>query len=65
MIDLGSDLSLVIAAAGAVMIVAVIGGLTTGVGPWCESLAFPAWRPPNWLFGPAWTLTSCLSPQAA
>lgn len=23
-------------------------------GRWYEALAKPAWRPPNWLFGPAW-----------
>jgi benzodiazapine receptor len=36
--------------------VAVLGGLATEVGDWYESLTFPSWRPPNWLFGPAWTL---------
>ncbi len=35
--------------------VAVIGGLLTEVGPWYERLRFPKLRPPNWLFGPAWT----------
>jgi tryptophan-rich sensory protein len=56
MMDPGSDLSLAIAvAAGAITVVAVIGGLATDVGPWYESLNFPSWRPPNWLFGPAWT----------
>ena len=39
-----------------VTIVAVLGGLLTEVGEWYESLNFPSWRPPNWLFGPAWTL---------
>ena len=43
-------------AAGAVTIVAVIGGLMTDVGAWYESLRFPSLRPPNWLFGPAWTI---------
>jgi len=40
----------------AVTCVAVLGGLLTDVGPWYESLRFPSWRPPNWLFGPAWTV---------
>lgn len=35
---------------------ALAGGLLTDVGPWYESLRFPRLRPPNWLFGPAWTL---------
>jgi translocator protein len=36
-------------------VVALAGGLLTEVGPWYESLNFPKLRPPNWLFGPAWT----------
>ena len=36
--------------------VAVVGGFLTEVGPWYESLNFPRLRPPNWLFGPAWTV---------
>lgn len=40
----------------AVSIVAILGGLLTDVGEWYENLRFPSWRPPNWLFGPAWTL---------
>ncbi len=35
--------------------VALAGGLMTEVGPWYEGLRFPKLRPPNWLFGPAWT----------
>ena len=35
--------------------IAVVGGLLTNVGPWYENLRFPRLRPPNWLFGPAWT----------
>ena len=25
-------------------------------GPWYEQLAKPRWRPPNWLFAPAWAV---------
>jgi translocator protein len=46
----------IVIAAAAVSVVALVGGLMTDVGPWYESLRFPRLRPPNWLFGPAWTL---------
>lgn len=29
-------------------------------GAWYESLKKPWWRPPNWLFGPAWGVLFCL-----
>ena len=38
------------------LIVALAGGMLTEVGPWYESLRFPSWRPPGWLFGPAWAV---------
>jgi len=43
-------------AAASVTLVALAGGLLTEVGPWYEKLHFPPYRPPNWLFGPAWTV---------
>jgi tryptophan-rich sensory protein len=36
--------------------VAVLGALTTDLGPWYQSQLQPAWKPPDWLFGPVWTL---------
>jgi benzodiazapine receptor len=33
-----------------------VGGATTTVGPWYEDLRKPSWNPPNWIFGPAWTV---------
>lgn len=39
-----------------VALVAMIGGVATEIGQWYENLNFPSWRPPNWVFGPAWTL---------
>ncbi|MFK7965075.1 MAG: TspO/MBR family protein [Burkholderiaceae bacterium] len=38
-----------------VFVVAAIGGLAPP-GEWYEALNKPPWTPPNWLFGPAWTL---------
>ena len=46
----------IVIAAAAVTCVAVAGGLLTEIGPWYEGLNFPTWRPPNWVFGPAWSL---------
>ena len=51
----GRAAEIVVATAG-VAVVAVAGGLMTVVGDWYESLTFPRLRPPNWLFGPAWTV---------
>ena len=40
-----------------VFAVAAVGGFATSasVGTWYPTLAKPAWTPPPWLFGPAWT----------
>jgi len=32
------------------------GGALTEIGPWYRNLRKPSWQPPDWLFGPAWTL---------
>ena len=36
--------------------VAGIGGAATEIGPWYFNLIKPAWQPPDWAFGPIWTL---------
>lgn len=43
-------------AALAAMVVAGLGASATDIGPWYYSLRKPWWQPPDWLFGPAWTL---------
>lgn len=50
----------VIVAAAAALSVAVLGGLMTEIGPWYASLRKPSWQPPEWLFGPAWTVIFAL-----
>ncbi|QWC57906.1 tryptophan-rich sensory protein [Erythrobacter sp. 3-20A1M] len=45
----------VIAIAWAV-ILGVGGGLLTKIGEWYRALNKPSWQPPDWLFGPAWTV---------
>jgi len=46
----------VAAAAGAALAVAGLGAAVTDLGEWYQELRQPAWKPPDWLFGPAWTL---------
>jgi translocator protein len=43
-----------LASAGLVM-TAGGGALVTQLGPWYYGLQQPKWKPPDWLFGPAWT----------
>ncbi|MAL25487.1 MAG: TspO protein [Croceicoccus sp.] len=38
------------------LVLLVGGGLLTTIGEWYERLAKPSWQPPDWLFGPAWTV---------
>lgn len=39
-----------------VVVVLGAGGLLTTVGDWYHGLSRPPWNPPDWLFGPAWTI---------
>jgi tryptophan-rich sensory protein len=48
-------------AAGAAIAVAGLGGLMTDIGPWYLGLKQPAWKPPDWAFGPAWTIIFALA----
>lgn len=48
-------------AAGAALLVAVLGGLATSTGAWYDALAAPSWKPADWLFGPVWTLIFALA----
>ena len=48
----------------ATVTVAMAGGLLTEIGPWYRALVKPSWQPPDWLFGPAWTLIFALTAAA-
>jgi benzodiazapine receptor len=51
-------------AAGLALALAAAGGLLTDIGPWYRNLRKPSWQPPDWLFGPAWTLILGLAATA-
>jgi len=52
--------SAAIAAAWAILLGGA-GGALTDIGPWYRELRKPRWQPPDWLFGPAWTVILALS----
>ena len=52
-------------AAACAAAVAGLGALSTDIGPWYYALHKPAWQPPDWLFGPAWTLIFALCALSA
>jgi translocator protein len=51
----------VAAAAAAAIFVAGLGATATDLGSWYQNLIKPWWQPPDWLFGPAWTLIFSLT----
>jgi tryptophan-rich sensory protein len=48
-------------------IAAALGNLatSTGVGDWYQGLAKPWWTPPDWVFGPVWTILYVMMAIAA
>jgi tryptophan-rich sensory protein len=52
-------------AAAVATAVAVIGGLLTEIGPWYRGLKKPRWQPPDWAFGPVWTVILAMAAVAA
>jgi len=54
----------VLAAAAAAVVVAALGATMTDIGPWYQSLDKPWFQPPDWAFGPAWTVIFALAALA-
>ena len=46
----------IIVAAIITLVLLFVAGALTKVGPWYRALRKPWWNPPEWLFGPAWTV---------
>ena len=38
------------------LVLGIGGGFLTTIGSWYHELEKPGWQPPDWLFGPAWTI---------
>ena len=49
----------------AALVLTAAGGLLTEIGPWYRQLRKPSWQPPDWAFGPAWTLILALAAWSA
>lgn len=54
----------IIVAIGITVLVLGAGALMTDVGSWYRNLKKPSWNPPDWIFGPAWTLILGLAATA-
>ncbi len=48
-------------AALSVTALAVLGALITDIGPWYRTLKQPWFKPPDWAFGPAWSVIFMLT----
>ena len=47
------------------VVVAGAGAFLTELSPWYYALKKPSWQPPDWLFGPAWTVILALASLSA
>lgn len=50
-----------VVAASFAVLVAVVGGLATRTDGWYRRLRVPAWKPPDWAFGPIWACIFALT----
>lgn len=55
----------IIIAGGVALFLGAFGGLMTPIGSWYRNLAKPSLQPPDWLFGPAWTIILGLAAWSA
>lgn len=55
----------IIAAIAWAILLGGAGGALTTIGVWYRNLKKPSWQPPDWLFGPAWTVILGLAAWAA
>ena len=62
---MSSRMTPVLVAAVAALAVAILGATATDIGPWYYGLHKPSWQPPDWLFGPVWTLIYGLTALSA
>ena len=61
----GRRLKPIVVAALAALLVASLGATITDLGPWYRDLVKPSWQPPDWLFGPVWTVIFALCALSA
>ena len=55
----------VLIAGGTALLLGAVGGLMTPIGGWYRALRKPSLQPPDWLFGPAWTIILGLAAWSA
>ncbi len=55
----------ILVASAVAVVVLLVGGFATKIGPWYYALRKPSWNPPNWLFGPMWTTIAVLAVWSA
>ncbi len=61
MISQASHWGPVIVAAAGGLVCGGAGGALTRIDAWYRNLRKPSWQPPDWLFGPVWTVIIALS----
>jgi len=62
---MGKGMTPIIIAAGVALFLGVAGGLLTPIDGWYRALRKPSWQPPDWAFGPAWTIILGLAAWSA